>query len=235
MYTFETKVRYSEVDDNLMLTLPSLAKYFQDTCIFDAENSSVTMEYLTKRNLAWVLGSWQIVVERMPRLNEAIKVYTMPYEFKGFIGYRNFWVEDAAGNCIAKAASIWTLIDFKQMKPCKPDEEILAGYPLGEKLAMEYAPRKIAVEGDGKAEQAHTVYRAQIDTNHHLNNSEYINLAYAYLPEGVWVKQMRAEYKRQAYLGDKLFPVLHEQDGKLQVQLNDESGAAYAVVEFCYE
>ena len=236
MYTFETRVRYSEVDDKLMLTLPALAKYFQDTCIFDSENKAVVnMEYLKSRKLAWVLSSWQIVIERLPKLNEAIKVYTVPYEFKSFMGFRNFWMEDAAGNCIVKAASIWTLIDFEQMRPYKPDEEILSGYPLGEKLEMDYAPRKITVEGDGKAGQEHVVYKAQIDSNHHLNNSEYINLAYAYLPEDASVEQIRVEYKKQAYLGEKICPVVYEQQGKVQVQLNDIEGVPYAVVEFCYE
>lgn len=235
MYTFETKVRYSEVDDKLMLTLPALAKYFQDTCIFDAESGSVNIEYLTQRNLAWVLSSWQIVIDRLPRLNETIKVYTVPYEFKGFIGYRNFWMEDEAGKCIVKAASIWTLINFEQMKPARPDEEILAGYPLGEKLDMDYAPRKITVEGEGEKGQEHIVYRAQIDSNHHLNNSEYINLAYAYLPENCKVNQIRVEYKKQAYLGEKISPVIFSQQGKMQVQLNDAEMTPYAVVEFTYE
>ena len=100
---------------------------------------------------------------------------------------------------------------------------------------MEYAPRKIIVEGEGEAGQEHTVYRAQIDSNHHLNNSEYINLAYAYLPEHVKVTQLRVEYKKPAYLGEKLFPVIHTQQGKVQIQLNDAEAAPYAIVEFCYE
>ena len=73
MYVFETKVRYSETDDRLILTLPALAKYFQDTCIFEAEDGNINMEYLMGRKLAWVLGSWQIVMNRLPVLNEKIK------------------------------------------------------------------------------------------------------------------------------------------------------------------
>lgn len=235
MYKFETKVRYSEVDDKLMLTLSALAKYFQDTCIFDSESGSIPIAYLTKRKLAWVLSSWQIEIDRLPDLNELIKVYTVPYEFRGFIGYRNFWMEDEAGNCIVKAASIWTLINFEQGKPCKPDEEILAGYPLGKKLEMNYAPRKILVEGEGKMGQEHVVYRAQIDSNHHLNNAEYIKLAYAYLPKEAKVTQMRVEYKTAAYLGDTIIPLIYEQDGKIQVKLNDTKMNPYAIVEFAYE
>ncbi len=235
MYTYETRVRYSEVDNRLILTPQALAKYLQDTCIFDAESGKINIEYLNRRKLAWVLSSWQIVVERMPRLNEKIKITTVPYAFKGFIGYRNFWIEDEQGVCIVKAATIWTLLNIEEVKPFMPDEEILAGYPLGEKLDMDYTPRKITLEGEGETGQSHTVYRTQIDTNHHLNNSEYINLAYAYLPENCTVKQIRAEYKKAAYLGEEITPVVYANQGKLQVQLGDAQGSPYAVVEFSYE
>lgn len=232
MYTFKTKIRYSETDDKLILTLPALAKYFQDVCIFETDAG---MEYLMERQLAWVLGSWQIVIDRLPRLNETVTVYTVPYEFKGFIGYRNFWIEDEAGKQIVKAASIWTLINIEQVKPVRPDEEILSVYTLGEKLEMDYAPRKIVVEGNGENGQEHIVFKSQIDSNHHLNNSEYINLAYAYLPENCKVKQVRAEYKKAAYLGEKIIPVIYSQPEKLQVRLNDTEMNPYAVVEFAYE
>lgn len=235
MYVFETKVRYSETDDRLILTLPALAKYFQDTCIFEAEDGNINMEYLMGRKLAWVLGSWQIVMNRLPVLNEKIKIYTVPYEFKGFIGYRNFWIEDEAGNCIVKAASIWTLVNIEKVKPFKPDQEILSGYSLGEKLEMEYASRKIMIEGEGERGKEHIVYKAQIDTNHHLNNSEYINLAYEYLPEGEKVSQLRVEYKKAAYLGETMIPVIYRQKQKIQVQINDVEMNPYAIVEFLYE
>ena len=235
MYVFETKVRYSETDDRLILTLPALAKYFQDTCIFEAEDGNINMEYLMGRKLAWVLGSWQIVMNRLPVLNEKIKIYTVPYEFKGFIGYRNFWIEDEAGNCIVKAASIWTLVNIEKVKPFKPDQEIISGYSVGEKLEMEYASRKIVVEGEGERGKEHIVYKAQIDTNHHLNNSEYINLAYEYLPENVKVNQLRVEYKKAAYLGETIVPLIYRQKQKIQVKLNDMEMNPYAVVEFSYE
>ena len=101
---------------------------------------------------------------------------------------------------------------------------------------MEYTPRRITLEGNGTEVGEHLVSRAQIDSNHHLNNSEYINLAYAYLPENSRVRQIRAEYKRAAYLGDRMKSVVYEQEkGKLQVQLNDEEMNPYAVVELSYE
>ena len=70
MYSFDTRISYSESDENLELTIPALLNFFQDAAIFEAEAGNITMDYLQERHLAWLLGSWQIVIERRPRLNE---------------------------------------------------------------------------------------------------------------------------------------------------------------------
>ena len=60
-------------------------------------------------------------------------------------------------------------------------------------------------------------------------------MACEYLPENVVLSQLRVEYKKQAYLGERICPVVYEQQGKVQVQLNDIDGVPYAIVEFSYE
>ena len=44
--------------------------------------------------------------------------------------------------------------------------------------------------------------------------------------------QMRAEYKKQALLGDVFHPGVKKEEGKVVVSLSNESGEPYAVVEF---
>ena len=53
-----------------------------------------------------------------------------------------------------------------------------------------------------------------------------------YLPEGFEIKQLRAEYKKQALLGDVFYPYVEEHDGTYGISLNDSGGSAYAVIEF---
>ena len=53
-----------------------------------------------------------------------------------------------------------------------------------------------------------------------------------YLPEGFVIHQMRAEYKKQALLGDVFHPGVKKEEGKVVVSLSNESGEPYAVVEF---
>ena len=90
MYSFNSRVRYSEVNSEKELTLPSLLDYLQDCCTFQSEDLEIGVDYLAKEQVAWVLSSWEIKIYRYPQMGQHIKVSTWPYAFRGFYGYRNF-------------------------------------------------------------------------------------------------------------------------------------------------
>lgn len=232
MYSYEINVGYSVTDEDRTMTVPAILDCFQDAAIFEAENGKITMDYLYSRHMAWLLSSWQIVFSRRPKLNERIKITTFPYDFKGFLGYRNFTLTDADGEMLVKAASIWSLVDTQKLCPTKLEQELIDGYEILGKLEMNYAPRKIALIGNGEQRDVWCVRRCQIDSNKHMNNAEYVRLAMEYLPEHAVVQELRVEYKKAAYLGDKLSAVVYLPENKCQVRLNDVDGNAYAVTEF---
>lgn len=64
MYTFDSRIRYSETDSQGKLTMASLINYFQDCSTFQSEDLGLGVEKLKEMHLVWVLSSWQIVVER---------------------------------------------------------------------------------------------------------------------------------------------------------------------------
>ncbi|MCM1174895.1 MAG: thioesterase [Blautia sp.] len=234
MYTFQSRIRYSEVGPDGRLTLESLLDYFQDVSTFHSEDLGLGVAYLKEKNMAWVLSSWQIVVERYPRLCERVITGTAPYEFKGFIGYRNFQMETEEGERLAYANSVWSLMDIVKMTPAKPPIEMLEGYALAEKLQMDYAPRKIAAPGGGQAQEEIQVRPHHLDTNGHVNNGQHVRIAMDYIPAGFPIRQMRAEYKKQAVLNDRIIPVLavNEEKTLYTVSLNGPDGRPYSIVEF---
>lgn len=236
MYTFQSRIRYSETDTAGNLTLESLLDYFQDSSIFHSENLGLGVDYLSEKNLAWVLSSWQIVVERYPHLCENVVIGTAPYEFKSFVGYRNFWMDTEDGERLAYANSIWSLMDLGKMAPAKPPIEMVEGYTLSEKLQMDYAPRKITVPTDGKSQEQIEVRAHHLDTNGHVNNGQYVRMAMEYIPEDFCIRQLRAEYKKQAVLNDKIFPVVAiNDDGTIYtVSLNGEDGNLYSIIELTH-
>ena len=68
---------------------------------------------------------------------------TLPYELKVFLGYRNFAMLDEQGEYLAKANSLWSLLDVGTGKPVMVNEAMHKGYEIDEKLDMEYAPAKL--------------------------------------------------------------------------------------------
>ena len=67
-YSFNSRVRYSETGEDGRLTLPGVLNYFQDCSTFHAESIGLGGNVLKNRDRAWVLSSWQVVVEEYPVL-----------------------------------------------------------------------------------------------------------------------------------------------------------------------
>lgn len=230
-YSFESYVRYSEIGEDRKLTLNSVINYFQDCSTFHSEHAGVGIDYLSEKKKVWVLSSWQIIVERYPKLCEKIKITTWPYAFKRFLGSRNFTMEDERGQVVAYANSLWTYLDLETGMPAPVSEEQIQAYSLDEKFPMEYAPRKIAVPKDCREYEKFPVRPHHLDTNHHVNNGQYIMMAMEYVPQDFTVYQMRAEYKGQAVLGDRILPKVKKEKENCTVSLCSESGEPYAIVE----
>ncbi len=242
MYTFESRIRYSEVDKNALLTIESLIDYFQDCSTFQTEDGPASMAYLRQRGIAWVLSSWQIEINRYPKLCERVIIGTIPHEIKGYFGVRNFFMDTREGERLAVANSMWTLYDFEKGVPTRVTPEIIAAYPLEEKLDMDYEPRKIIIptEGERFLGEEILVRRRHLDTNNHVNNGQFIRMAIESLPDReTKPRSLRAEYKKQAMLGDRLYPevikVSKNDRMAYTISLKDCDGSPSCVVEIKIE
>ena len=232
IYQFDSRVRYSEVDENRRITLLSILNYFQDCSSFHSEKIGFGIDYLKEKQCAWVLSSWQIVLGELPVFGQEITVQTWPYSFKGFLGERNFCIRDEKGEKLAWANTLWTYVDLKTGHPTRVPKEEQEAYVLHEKLDMDYAPRKILLPEETQPQESFTVQKHHLDTNHHVNNCQYVQMAMDYLPEDFCIHQMRAEYKQQARLNDVICPARAIEDNKTTILLNDQKNEPYAVVEF---
>lgn len=231
MYSFKSKIRYSEVDQNCFLTLDKLIDYFQDCSIFHSESIGLGVDNLMETKHCWMLTAWQIVIDRMPRLTEEVVISTWPYSFRGFNGGRNFQMTDEDGNSIARADSQWVFVDAMTGHPTRCTDDQINGYKLEEKMELPCDAKRIRMPEDCDDRPSFFVRKDQIDTNHHVNNGQYVKMALEELPENIEVHQLRAEYRRQAVLGDEIFPKVKHEDGVWTVFLCNEEGKPYSTVE----
>ncbi|MCD8014411.1 MAG: thioesterase [Lachnospiraceae bacterium] len=267
-YQFDSRIRFSEVGPDRRLTMVSLVDYFQDCSTFHSEACGNGIDCLNRYDCVWMILFWQIDILRMPLLGERVITRTWPYGFQAFYGYRNFAMLDENENYLAKANSVWALMNLKTERPMKVMQEVVSGYELEPKLEMEYLPRKISlpktvhagqsINGEDRSEsaakgcagqpesaaakgtgttqdgcmEAFRVGRQHLDTNHHVNNSQYIYMAEEYLPENFETARLCVEYRQQARLHDLIAPhVYREDDLAVTVSLCDEKGTPYAIVK----
>ena len=226
------RVRFSEIDHTRKITVPSIINYFQDCSTFQSEDIGVGLDVLSKKKKAWILTYWQIVIDHYPKMNDKIQVSTWASKFKGMLAERNFCMTDENGEKAAYAQSVWVYMDVEKGRPVRPDQEELDAYGQCEPLEMDYESRKIALPEECMSLEPFPVRRYHIDTNEHVNNCQYVQMAMDYLPENFKIHQMRAEYKQQARLNDVICPTRAVDENKTTVLLNDQKGEPYAVVEF---
>lgn len=232
MYTFESRIRYSEVDEDQKLTVTGIINYLQDCSTFQSEDLGIGIDYLAQNHRAWWLSSWQIIIDRYPVFNEKVVIGTWPYDFKGIYGYRNFTIQDQAGNYLVRANSIWFFFDTRAGRPVRVGEEDVRGYRTGEeqRLDMDYAPRRIAVPDDYVTAEAIPVGRQHLDTNHHVNNAQYLEIAREVLPAGFNITELRVEYKTAAVFADLIYPQVSRTEEGYVIRLCNGDCEPYAVV-----
>lgn len=233
-YGYKKRICYHEVDASRKLTFHSLIDLFQDCGSFHGEDCGCSNQFLADQGLAWILSSWQIVTGRMPKLGDWVELTTIPYYFKHFLAYRYFILRSEDGEELARANSVWLLMNMINYKPAKIPQSIVDAYGLDEDLYKDYDFGGRKIDRMGGAKQLEPVIAApyMIDTNLHVNNQQYVRIAYSYLPENFSWNAFRGEYTKQARLGDALIPEISQNNGVTQIALMNEEGEQFFLGEW---
>ncbi|MBR4719533.1 MAG: hypothetical protein IKP31_04730 [Lachnospiraceae bacterium] len=198
MYEFDSRVRYSELAEDKKLSLVSVINYFQDCCTFEAEEREVGLEYHDINHTAWMLINWHIKINRRPEFNENIRVKTWAIGFRHFLGERNFTIKNDEGELLVCAYSKWAYVNTLAGVPEKgiPKEEVDA-YGAAEPLRADFRKDKIKLPEEMTSVELITVTAGNLDTNHHVNNAEYVGLALSAVSS-----YLNSVYKNESFSGD---------------------------------
>lgn len=234
MYSFDSRVRFSEIAANKKLRFTSIINYFQDCSSFHSEQIDAGFSFLEERHRAWIISSWQLEVTRFPLFNERITIGTWPTEFKGMFGNRDYVLLDETGKTLAAAHSIWVYLDTVTLRPTRILPEDSAPYMdyLQPPYPMQMEGRKILIPDAFTEKEPIPVTTAHLDTNKHVNNGQYISMAESFLPTDFIPHKMRVDYRKAAVLGDSIYPRVTVNTDSCTIVLSDSLGTPYAVIEF---
>lgn len=237
MYTFRSRIRYSETGDLNRLKLHSIVNYLQDCSTFQSEELGKGIDFLKRSGKVWLLNAWQIDIIDIEetRLGNEIEIGTWMYGYRGTLANRNFIINNSKGKRVVSADSSWVLCDLNTMSPIRIEESDTKDYPCEPKEDMEYLGRKISLNREYiNIEEKSSVFVTgdMIDTNHHMNNASYVMVAENCIPKDIYISRIRVEYKKSAMRGDELKPVVKEYKEGYIIEIKSAKDDIFAVVEF---
>ena len=88
-------------------------------------------------------------------------------------------------------------------------------YGVEEPLDIPYEGEKYRLPEETDDLEAFPVRKYHIDTNEHVNNCQYVQMALEFLPDDLQIAQLRVEYKKAAVLGDMIYPKLSKEADRI--------------------
>ncbi|MDL2239543.1 hypothetical protein LJC25_02975 [Bacteroidales bacterium OttesenSCG-928-K03] len=161
------------VDESRELTLPNLMCFFQEVAWEHVNNNNCGWDFLQKYNVFWAVIRFRLVIDRMPKWNETIKIVTWGKPVERIVHPRDFEVYDEKGNKIIIATSSWLILDVETFKPREVHFEGEDEVRVNEHAIRENVPRTPKIEHNNKSKVREVLY-SDLDMNRHVNNTRYL-------------------------------------------------------------
>ncbi len=220
-----------------VLTVSALGRHLNDIMEANAESLGAGTDYHLSRRLAWVLTEYQLLIDRLPRVDEEVQFGTEPYAFKRMFGYRRYRIETLDGSVLLEGKGKFVLMDIDRKRPVRPSEELLAkfeGARIGETLDF---PKWESPQSAEPLRSQLTITREDIDVNGHVNNARYIHHASELLErtagdsrEGL--RQLNVRYRKELLEGDQVELQLHRGNDSCSVLFFREQEKVADIVFF---
>lgn len=166
------------VDDNAQLTVTSLFQLIQEMSDRHATILGAGWQQLRHRGFFWVITKIKLIINRLPSWQEPVLLRTWVKKSEAATSPREFEMEDAEGNILVAASTIWAILDKEQSRPQRMDMFDGCFMPQ-ERSAIDRKPPKIGpMQIPEILPEPKLVLHSDIDMNHHVNNAHYIQWAF---------------------------------------------------------
>lgn len=202
-------IQSHHIYQNFEVTMPYLLGCMQQAADSHVDSCSIGWNDLHAKGCFWAIYRLGVRIERMPRKYDVITVRTWANPPRGVMQPRSFEVLDRQGNRLAYAQSLWIILDEKDFRPQAVEEVIGTeiAYRMGEDDAFNINLKIGSVKTEGIQPAVRDVLYSDIDTNRHVNNTNYVKwLLDSYPAEFLETHQLAGidlNFTQQARLGDR--------------------------------
>ena len=169
---------------------------------------------------------------------ETLTINTWSRSQNALFSYRDLEVYDSNNNLVAIATSKWLLFDVKKQTIAKTTPEMREKFESTNKAVFEEKfNEKLKEPENSEFILEYKIERRDIDTNHHVNNLNYLDFAYEALPEDIYkngeLSNVEIMYKHEAKLGDTLlvYYASVEQNEHIITIKDKETGNLHSIIK----
>lgn len=199
-------------------TNKAILKYLENIACRHSDEVGYGINTIEKTNAVWILLDWKLEVIERPSYGQTIKVRTWSRKMEKCCAYRDFEVYDENENKLARATTKWVLLEADTRKIQRIPEQFPIEYKQEtERHAFEEEIDKIHEPETEEVSIKLKTRRTDLDINNHVNNLNYLDLAYEVLPEEIYnkdLKNVRITYKHQTEPGETVNISYTQQEGK---------------------
>ena len=218
-------VGYQYSGHDYKITNTSLLRLFEDMACY---HGALAGEDIRVSPTAWLLTAYKVVVKKRPEYNQRIKVRTWSRECKNFFACREFEIIDESGELLVCAITEWAHYNKVDSKLERVTPELAAAY-LSESGRTNFGPfriKRLQEPQEFKVSESFTVTKNWIDTNNHMNNVYYLDLAEMTveetLGESVPSDEFEIFYRQQIKCGERVRCHVSEKDDSVLVSVLSE-------------
>jgi len=211
-------VRAYEIDNRKKATPTALVRLMQESALQNVLQLKLSVWDLEPHQISWVLTRLNLHINRLPNLNERIRILTYPAGFEKFFTHRDYRVFDAADNLIAYSSSTWLLMDTQTRRLARIPEFILA-YNAHMPAAVDCLPipsDKLPKFEQAKRHKNYEVNWHDLDFNMHLNNTLYIQWMLETVEDSIlqggYLQELEILFRMEAVWKEKITSELQQLD-----------------------
>ena len=203
-----------------------------------SDEAEYGLKSFEKTHLVWLVLNWKLQIYRRPERKEKIHVVTWSAGAEKVCSYRDYKLYDSNNNLIAIATSKWALFNLKDATLSKITPEIMEAYKTtDEHVFNEKIPKLREPDLPCLGTYDYSIMRRDIDTNNHVHNSNYLEIALELLPEDVYenteFENVEIMYKHQALYGDKTKSFYYVQDNAHYIVIKSEDlSKIHCIIKF---
>ena len=161
----------------------AILSYMENVACMHSDNAGYGINDIENTKLVWILLDWRVKIIKRPSYGDEILVKTWSKGIEKCHAYREFEVLDSKGNVIAIASTKWVLTNCEKGRVVRADESMQQAYPKEEKSVFDLKELdKITEPEKIESKVEYKIRKTDIDINGHVNNLNYLDIAYEAIP-----------------------------------------------------